>query len=447
MADNRGNGQHSALSLVQPRMRLTKRQQKEEKKLKKELESRQAAEKRAEKLRLEMEAKEKAKKDAVEKKRLHAERLAHLEAERRRLAVKERLKQEAEDLKRRMEEILHVDPVTKIVLKKSITDKLRDNLMKYLNRKSIIDSLSKNKLHQLSKLVSQSSDFEFTRALFQEGYSVTTNALPIRILFDIGHGAGTNALSEKNGEREFFCGLSSWLFGSSQDLRYRIQFDHKGNSIANSITGLECKMIGKGKPQTLEGFCLSLKKFFIDNRIVWRDLELPCIIAAIEEEPGRTERLKDAYRAFRSRATLKTGSPDLKVLLRSLQHEIGYEKRIRSKIFDGMIAPMISCATAADWIPLIRDSTQFYFDHLCDAKLILSMFPPSLVKCGCPMCSGWQFVYDKFSAAVDAYGPKFDNNDLKAWRDVFAQDYDFENLADAFERSLNTDTFISAWKF
>lgn len=70
MADNLDIGKQNAQPLVQPKVRLTKNEQKEEKKLKKELESKRAAEERAENLRLEIEAKEKVKKEAIEKKRL-----------------------------------------------------------------------------------------------------------------------------------------------------------------------------------------------------------------------------------------------------------------------------------------------------------------------------------------------------------------------------------------
>lgn len=98
--------------------------------------------------------------------------------------------------------------------KKSVVDLLRETMADVLKLKYIIETLEKNVLLKLTKLVTQSSEFDFKRELNEEGYSVTTKVHPGRVVYDIGLSAGLIDLSLKNGEARFFWSLLKYLYSS-----------------------------------------------------------------------------------------------------------------------------------------------------------------------------------------------------------------------------------------
>lgn len=186
-----------------------------------------------------------------------------------------------------------------------------------------------------------------------------------------------------------------------------------GISFKQCVDCLECFNILDGPPQTLQEFCLCLKKMFVTNRIPWRDLDLRGLIAVIEKEPRRTEHLKETLRRIRV-----CGSPQAS----SLNHRDCFEKQISSAM---------SIASTQAWNPIIRDSTKAAFDHLSERKKLLSEFPPSLCGCACKTCCSPNYStcsMDIFEASRQEFGQelrrvKLSRTERPAWmrREVNAE--------------------------
>lgn len=309
------------------RRKLNKKQRKEEQRLKRELEAKRISEERVERLRVEQEANENAKLVAMEKKRHETERLELLEEEHRRRENAERSKREEEERKERLalEELLN-SKVDQIEGWEAFRNQILDTKDQ---QESHLDGTPQEHLELACNDISKMNKEEFKLELLKNGYSIGSKGLPSRILFDIVQS------EDKNGESDFFFFLICFIQDSG-DLKYHIAFDPCGNLSVNDENRKLTKAYG------------ILKKFFLDNRIAWRDWTVDAIIAAVEEEPRRTERFKMALRT------------------RQARNVHGYVR----------IRRMINRASREQWRPLINGDSAHNYKLLCKLKSGMKKFPP-----------------------------------------------------------------------
>lgn len=185
---------------------------------------------------------------------------------------------------------------------------------------------------------------EFQELLLTHGYSIYTNAHPAKIMEDISGGKksadGRVTISDQNHERAFFECLAKFLYAKHQDKKYPLQFEED----AMCFLGIESVDIDT-EDSSDKGFdaqLINLKEFLIATRVPWRDVTVENIIAAFEDEPNRTLRI---------RANLQ---------------------RIHKKYPDiakaRQLPKLINSVSKESWRPLINRQSQSNYKKLCNLK-------------------------------------------------------------------------------